>query len=1233
MHKLKLILPFLFIFLSACGSYYPKYLNEEDKNIHVNPYESEVEKRFYLIGDAGLGASENETLKAFESFVDGKDTKEDYVIYLGDNIYPSGLPKKDEKGRASAEEQLDAQVNVSRFFDGKILFIPGNHDWYSDGLKGLKRQEEYVEDKLDDNEAFQPENGCAIEEIDVSEEITLLVLDTEWYIENWDKHPTINDECDIKTREDFMLEIEGELKKNNEKTIIIAMHHPAFTYGLHGGYFNLNKHIYAADNNIPLPVLASLVTLLRSQGGVSPQDRYNNRYNELMKRLVTMARDNDRVVFVSGHEHVLQYIENKDIKQIVSGSGSKDAPVALGKGSLFAYGGKGFAVLEVLKDGSSNIHYYKADEGKPERMFSKVVHEAPKEFNVDTLPTKFPKTIMASVYPKENTEKSKSYEWFWGDHYRKSYGTQIEVPVGILDSLRGGMTVQRKGGGHQTRSLRLMDAEGRTFNLRALEKSAVQFLQTTAFRDTYVEEDFDETLTEDIIKDFYTSSHPYGAYVIPKLSDAVGVYHTNPKLYYVPKQKALGKYNLEYGDELYMLVERPDETFLDQPNFGKPDAIESTSDVLENIRDDEEYRIDEEAFIRARLFDMLIGDWDRHQDQWRWSRFDDKQRNIKMYRPIPRDRDQVFANYDGALLNILNVLMPATQQFQQYDGELKDIKWINLAGIKIDRTFAQTSDREVWLSQASIIQELLTDKVIDEAFKSLPSELDPTTAEIIKSELRERRSHMVNIAQRYYDYLNDLVIITATDKDDQVKVDINRDHTIVSISRIKDGEVQPPFKRRVIPNKETKEIWVYALDDDDEIVVSGKGRKVPRIRIIGGQNNDIYNVEGGRRVKVYDHKSKPNTIVSEGKASFIFKDNYKYNNYRYNKFINESSTILPSIGFNPDDGMLVGLSYAKAKKGFSDDPFGSRHSFNGGYFFATDGFSLQYNGEFANVFDYWKFLVGGKWTSENFTQNFFGFGNETENNDDELGLDYNRVKTGGQKVYVGVVKNGHYGSKLSLRGMFESIEVQETQGRFINEFFNSVSYLENRKNFTGLQIDYSYAGYDNKVNPTRGMFFKANAGVTSNIESFERTFGTLGSSLEFFNAITRNRKWVLNTQIRGAVNIGDNYEFYQAVTLGTNSGLRGFRQERFSGESSLAFKGDLRYHLTKFKTGLLPLELGVFVGGDVGRVWQDGDASEKWHNDYGGGFWLTAVDSISGEFRLFNSVEGLLFSFGFGLAF
>ena len=201
--------------------------------------------------------------------------------------------------------------------------------------------------------------------------------------------------------------------------------------------------------------MASIVTQLRTQGGVSIQDRYNERYNNLMKRIETFAFDSENLVFVSGHEHTLQYLENKNIKQIVSGSGAKESAASLGDNGLFSYGKQGFAELRVYKDGSSGVSMYGEDDGKPVKLFSKMIFESIPDYDVSSLPDRFPKEIKASVYSEQETDKTGFFESVWGSHYRSIYSTKITAKVATLDTLYGGLEIVRPGGGHQTKTLRL----------------------------------------------------------------------------------------------------------------------------------------------------------------------------------------------------------------------------------------------------------------------------------------------------------------------------------------------------------------------------------------------------------------------------------------------------------------------------------------------------------------------------------------------------------------------------------------------------------------------------------------------------------------------------------------------------------------------------------------------------------------------------------------------------------
>ena len=1230
----KLIILFLIaLIFNACATYDAQYVNDEVKQ---NQFPNkEIDKTFYLVGDAGLSPQNglSDGLKAFQDYISDKKTKGDFTIFLGDNIYPAGLPDKDEKGRESAENGLNAQIKSVKEFKGKTIFIPGNHDWYSNGLKGLKREEKYIEDALGKN-TFLPENGCPLESIDVSETIQLIIIDTQWYLENWNHNPTINDDCEIKTRERLFEEIEGELKKAQNKTVVFAMHHPMFTNGVHGGYFAAEKHLFPTQSKIPVPIFASLLTQVRTQGGVSIQDRYNERYHKLMSRLETITLDADNVVFVSGHEHTLQYIENESIKQIVSGSGSKESAVSLGENGQFSYGKQGFAELTIFKDGSSWVKIHGVENGKAKVLFQKEIFQPRTIFDASKFPKSFPQEIEVSIYTKEETDKTGFFESVWGDHYRDVYSTKIKTKVTTLDTLYGGLEVVRKGGGHQTRSLRLKTKDGRELNMRALRKSATQYLQAVLFKDTYIQDEFEKTAIESLILDFYTAAHPYAFSVVPDLSNAAEIYHTNPKLFFIPKHESLGEYNEEYGDELYMIEERPEDNYTDERNFGYADDIESTHDIIEKVREDEKYKIDENAFVRARLFDMLIGDWDRHQDQWRWAQFN-MENGDKYYRPIPRDRDQVFSNFDGALLDVMKIISGSTKQLQVYDEELKDIEWMNSAGIKLDRVLIQKADKEKWIEQAKFLQEHITDEVIDLAFSKVPVEVQDETLEDIKKKLKGRRGNLQDIATRYYNYLKELVILTGTDKDDYIEVTrVGDKETHIKISRIIGGEKGEVLVDKTFNRDITKEIWIYGLDDKDVFEVSGKANNLIFTRLIGGQENDTYIIKNGRRIKVYDHKSKKNTIQENKGAQIKFTDVYNLNLFDFNKNIVKTSTITPSIGYNPDDGFQLGVSFMKTVKGFQRNPFSQQHRFKGGYFFATNGFALNYDGEFANIFQDWNLHVAGTFTSENFTNNFFGYGNETVNNDEELDLDYNRVKTGIYAAKIGIIKKGSFGSDYGFRTIFEGIEIEETEDRFISEFAPEINTdFYKRRFFGGLEAEYNYKSFDNAINPSRGMTFMLNVGGKTEFKDTKNTYGFINSDLGFYNALSKDRKLVLKTDLRTQIRIGDELVFYQASNIGGNNGLRGFRTERFTGKSSLVGSADVRYSFPSFKTNILPLQIGIFGGADVGRVWLKGEDSEKWHNDYGGGFWVTAAESLSGTFNFFNSTEGLRFSFGFGLNF
>lgn len=1224
-YQSKIILSFIAVLiLSGCATFKPQY--KSDTNQSSSPT-AEIEHSFYLIGDAGNSESSklNSALEVFKMELKNA-SKNSTAIFLGDNIYEKGLPNKSDKNYEQAKNQIKVQTKAVKDFKGKSIFIPGNHDWYS-GVKGLKNQEKYIEDKLGKN-TFLPDNGCPVEKVHVTEDIELILVDSHWFVTNWDKHPTINDNCQIKTRAAFLDEYSSLIKKARGKTTIVAIHHPMFTNGSHGGEYSFKSHMS------PLPFLGTIKNMIRKTSGLANVDLQNARYNQLKRQLVALSQENDKVVFVSGHEHNLQFLTEDNLTQIVSGSGSKVSAVRnIGSGQ-FGYATPGYARLDVFKDGSSSVKFYSSEDKKT--VFESEVYPSNDNKNYNTYPENFPKEVSASIYTEAETNKSATSKFLWGERYRKYFSTKVKAPTVRLDTLYGGLLPVRKGGGNQSKSLRLEDKDGTQYVMRALRKEAEQYLQALIFKDQYIEGQFKDTATEDLLLDVFAGSHPYAPFVIGDLSSAVGIYHTNPKLFYVPKQNTLGHYNTEFGDELYMIEEHTSEGHSDLASFGYQNELLSTDDMMDELHEDGDNIVDEAAYIRARLFDMLIGDWDRHQDQWRWIEF--KENGRKVYRPMPRDRDQAFSKMaDGFLLGLAVKIIPAAKLLRVYSDDLVDVKSVNVEPYPLDMELIQQSDRKVWDAQVKAIQEGITDAVIEQAFLNMPVEVRDTSVEDIKSKLKARRTNLGLISDRYYNLVNKFAVIKGTDKDDWYDIErLPNGQTKVSAYRIKNGKKADKFHERIYSCDDTKEIWIYALDDDDVFHVFGKGDREIKMRLIGGQNNDTYDIQEGKRVTFYDYKSKKNTVITN-KGHKKFTDDYETNVYDYTKLKNNTNQIIPIVGANPDDGLKIGVLNTTIFYGFERNPFTARHTIGASYYFATNGFDLNYSGEFANIFQGVNFEIDINLNSPNYAVNFFGFGNESINpnaeDDDQFDLDYNRVKIRTFKAIPSLVwRNNQETSIFKLGVIYESNNVDRTNGRFIDQTNEIPNTVFEKQNFYGIDAGYHFENKDDTAFPTLGMQFGMRGGYKSNIDT-RKGFGYLMPELGFDYKLIPSGQLVLATIFRAQINIGDDFEFYQGATLGANNGLRGYRNERFTGKRSFVQSTDIRWSFTDLKTGVLPISLGLYGGVDYGRIWINNDNSQRWNNSFGGGLFVNMAKLLTANISVFNSNDGLRLAFRIGFGF
>lgn len=1170
----------------------------------------------FLVGDAGGGG--NPALDLLERKAKGAG-KESTVLFLGDNIYPNGMAPKSGGDRAKDESRLEAQLNTVLDYEGNVFFIAGNHDWDEYGIDGLKRQKKFIEKYLDRKDVFFPDPGCGDpEEIEINDKLVIVLMDSQWYLSDWDKDYQVNAGCEVKSRAVFDEFLEEAIKGNRNKDVLIAMHHPPYSTGPHGGQFTFKQHLFPLTEFVdplylPLPVVGSVFQFLRGSIG-HRQDLIHPKYRELSDLVIGAARRNGNFVIASGHEHSLQYIEKDEQSFIVSGAGSKNTATNARNGGQFAYGHRGFAQLDYYEDGSAWVKYWVPSAATPEGrlVFQKQVQQPLPKVAEDP-PESFPPvqdSITVEV-SKSDFQHGQFWNWFWGRHYRAEYNTTLKLPALRLSEYQGGVRPVKRGGGYQTNSLRLEGKDGRQYAMRSIDKDASRTLGYP----------FNESFVTAVLEDNFSAAHPFASIATAALAKEAGIYYTQPGMFYLPRQPELGIYNEDYAGAVYTVEERPDdEVWNDYEQFGAPKRIRSTLDVRERIQEDHDEQIDYAFVVRNRLFDVLIGDWDRHDDQWRWSEIDSGK--VDYYRPIPRDRDQAFSKYDGLILELAKGTSPDIKKLKSYRGDEKRLEWLVYNGRHFDRTFLSGADWATWEAEARKLQENLTDEVIEAAFQENWPDLiySHSGPEIIKK-LKSRRDKLMEIGRNYYELMAKEVDVVGTFKRDLFLIERMEDGRtrVRAYDTNSKSEKELKFYDRTFLAEETKEIVIYGLTDKDVFQVKGNcTRNCIKIRMIGGVGQDILEDESnGKGLVYYDAKGEGNLLQTGSKARIVRRDDPAFNTYdRESKDYNFNYTsLLPALGFNPDDGILLGLSTAYTTFGFKKDPYATQQNLSLKYAVATNGLSIAYQGEFVDLFGPFELGLDAEYQTPLYSRNFYGLGNESiniENQLDDQALDYNRIKQRVISFMPSFMRRLNAQSRVLIGPTFESIEVERTKGRFIDEVGNAFQEeLFEGIEFGGLRFLLDYNTRDNNAIPTRGLGFFLEGGWKQQLEAGRKNYGYLNTAFTAYQRVDRRGKLVFATRVEFQHRFNEDYEFYQGASLGgpgQNANFRGFRRDRFIGSTAFVHNTDLRWKTITSENPTLPFSLGLMAGFDHGRVWLRGEDSDVWHYSYGGGLWLSPFD-------------------------
>lgn len=436
--------------------------------------------------------------------------------------------------------------------------------------------------------------------------------------------------------------------------------------------------------------------------------------------------------------------------------------------------------------------------------------------------------------------------WWLGKHWRALWTTPIEAPVLDFAHTFGGLKPGQMGGGMQTTSLRLTSADGRSFVLRSLDKDPIGVLP--AF--------WRHTVLADLLRDQVAAANPYAPLVVAPLSEAAGLLHPHPQLVFLPAaEPRIRAHRDQMGDRLFWLEEK--FTSSSVAAFDSAQGIYDSVEMLERHYREPGHVIDQQAFVRCRLFDILLGDWDRHEGQWDWVAY--PQGQLLRYTPIPKDRDQAFSRYRDGLLPWLLTRDFALPKFAHFGASLQDIRPFTVNSAFIDQRGLNALQRGDFLRAAGALQQALTDQVIDQAVSRLPQPIYRLAGRDLASLLKQRRGELKQAAGAFYRLLAQDVLVAGTDAPEQFVVRrLNDGQTLVQVFSLSGKDSLGPRRyQRVFDNGETQRITLYGLAGNDHFDLSGQVNQGIRVKIVGGRGADRIRDrslvrQGGKKTLVLD---------------------------------------------------------------------------------------------------------------------------------------------------------------------------------------------------------------------------------------------------------------------------------------------------------------------------------------------------------------------------------------------
>jgi hypothetical protein len=1069
---------------------------------------------------------------------------------------------------------------------------------------------------------------------DLRQNVRLVFMDSHWFL----REPT------EAARTEFFEDLKETLKTAGDREVIMMTHHPFATAGPHG---------IAASSGRSFGYL-----YLLQKSGTLVQDLNSPAYGSFRDRMRLTFSETGEVplVFAGGHDHSLQVLDGLrpgDPRNIlVSGSASK--VTTLGDTIGLRYGAErpGYMSLVFRKDDTVDLFVTAGDPGhlqcpaSPEQERVDCMSAGVDSFQIaysESLPVEKPPvqvtedgeeveprdTAEARKQQQDTTEEKKADEGSTpravplgvlnqtrdsvvaspGQTYRANaferlvMGTlnrdlweiEFKLPVLDLDSVGGGLTPTELSGGEQTLGLRLRGRDGLTYQFRSIVKDPTRALPDM----------LESGPIRGAVEDQQAAQFPLGASVVAELLLAAGVLVAKPTAVIMPDDPRLGEFREQFAGRMGWIEMRPEERDDDQPGFAGSRKVEGTAELFLELSEEPEARINEREFLRARLIDMFVNDWDRHADNWRWASFPEG--NRERWDPVPRDRDWALSRVDGLLPRIAGMFYPKYVGFRDEYPAVGRLMW---SGSVIDRRLLGGVDRAAYREEVAELQRIFSDSVIDAAIHALPPEYLAQEGKRLRSALLARRESLARVTDEYYMLLAGWVDLYGTTEPDSIDMAVGADTVTVRLWR---GEARLPGFTRTFHKEETRELRLYVMSGRDVVTVHGEAAFPMKVCIVGEPGSVELLRPSGTTTLVAEgnvplshnlafHEATP----TSGRGAMAQAGDGEEPELREGPTFawewrdwGSQWLVHPAVDYQSEFGLHLGAKASRIGFGFEGDPHDSRLDVT--VLGSTNPRRLVGEVQYEKRLN--KNGLSARVDVEAYTHRhsrFFGLGNETTDNAPEEhfrafrsynGLDASLVYQSPREtwsVWAGprIVRWG----KLDV--MAESV-IFDTVSVYGSDAFAEFGLQ------TGLEVD----ARDEKDNPSKGVLLLVEGRVfpeTGNLRAAHGGLrGTFGSYLDLPGPLDP----VLHVRLYGERIWGD-APFPDMASLGGRRSLPGYRTERYIGDSAASLSSLLRFNLFRIG-GAGGVGVGAFGLGSMGRVWLDHvQEAGTIHRAWGGGLFL-----------------------------